>query len=184
MFCCEEIIINYIFILNNWQKVLLVNQRDSIRGPAGCEPVTLPIGLPVTHDGVAGDVHESASSFAQSCERHHRANMETDMIYTYDDNGNLKCETMFTLQFNRFRIMLRNNSDKTYVMVQCQDDVITLDSEQWLLFIKYLPTINTEFNSRFNTEGVNLDRDENKTNNSPTSNDDDIIFDSINVDGN
>lgn len=83
--------------------------------------------------------------------------METERIFSYDVNGNLECETLFKIDKNRLRVIVRNNSEKTYVMVHCKDAVIKLDAEPWIKFVKYLPIINNEFNSRFSTKNIQHD---------------------------
>lgn len=78
--------------------------------------------------------------------------MDTQRIYSYDENGNLECETVIILERSSLRCVLRGESNKTYVMIQCLDRVIKLDAERWMKFVQYLPAISSEFSSRYNTK--------------------------------
>lgn len=57
-------------------------------------------------------------------------------------------ERLFHILDN-FRILVRKKELQTYVLIESENSVITLDVEKWKKFKKWFPIVNTEFNLRF-----------------------------------
>ncbi len=48
------------------------------------------------------------------------------------------------------RVVVRKTQADTYVMIECNNQTITLDAAKWKKFKKWFSIVNTEFDLRYN----------------------------------
>lgn len=59
--------------------------------------------------------------------------MENERIFHINDN---------------LRIAVRNNEQSTYVIIESNNNTVSLDVDKWKKFRKWFPIVDTEFNLR------------------------------------